>query len=157
MAGEVLGIAGVQGNGQTELIEALSGLRNPASGKAVLAGEDVTGKSPRILYEIGMGHIPEDRQRHGLVLPYPVKDNLILCTYYREPFAHGMVMDENTIAENAVQLVKQYDVRTPGIFTHAGNLSGGNQQKVIIARELIPFHSTAHRQPTNSRSGCRLH
>jgi general nucleoside transport system ATP-binding protein len=134
--GEVFGIAGVQGNGQTELIEALSGLRNPASGKVVLGGEEATGKSPRILYEIGMGHIPEDRQRHGLVLPYPVKDNLILCTYYREPFAHGMVMDEQAIDENAVQLVKQYDVRTPGIFTHAGNLSGGNQQKVIIAREL---------------------
>jgi general nucleoside transport system ATP-binding protein len=148
-AGEILGIAGVQGNGQTELIEAISGLHNPASGKVTLAGEDVTGKNPRGLYEIGLGHIPEDRQRHGLVLPYPVSDNLILCTYYREPFAHGIVMDEKAINDNATQLVKQYDVRTPGIYTHAGNLSGGNQQKVIIARELSrPIHLLIANQPT---------
>jgi simple sugar transport system ATP-binding protein len=148
-AGEILGIAGVQGNGQTELIEALTGLHTPSSGKVTLAGHDVTGRNPRGLYEIGLGHIPEDRQRHGLVLPYPVADNMILCTYYREPFAHGMVMDENAINENATALVKQYDVRTPGIFTHAGNLSGGNQQKVIIARELSrPIHLLIANQPT---------
>lgn len=147
--GEIFGIAGVQGNGQTELIEALSGLHSPASGQVILAGQDVTGKAPRPLYEIGMGHIPEDRQRHGLVLPYPVKDNLILCTYYRAPFAHGMVMKEDSIKENAEQLVEQYDVRTPGIFTLVGSLSGGNQQKVIIARELSrPIQLLIANQPT---------
>ncbi len=148
-AGEILGIAGIQGNGQTELIEALTGLHTPSSGQVMLAGQNVTGKTPRVLYEIGMGHIPEDRQRHGLVLPYPVKDNMILCTYYREPFAHGVVMDEKNISQNASQLVEQYDVRTPGIHTHVGSLSGGNQQKVIIARELSrPIHLLIANQPT---------
>lgn len=148
-AGEILGIAGVQGNGQTELIEAISGLQSPLSGSVKLEGKEVTNKSPRVMYEIGMGHIPEDRLRHGLVLPYSVADNMILCTYYREPFAHGMVMDEDQINQNATHLVQQYDVRTPGIYTTAASLSGGNQQKVIIARELSrPISMLIANQPT---------
>ncbi len=135
-AGEVLGLAGVQGNGQTELIEALTGLRAPDSGHVFLDNIDGTGRSPRPLFENGMGHIPEDRQKHGLVLSYPVKDNLILCTYYCEPFASKGVVNQKAVDENAEILVEQFDVRTPGIFTHTSSLSGGNQQKVIIAREL---------------------
>lgn len=135
-AGEILGIAGVQGNGQTELAEALTGLHHVHSGHIILDGIDVTNKSPRILVEHGLAHIPEDRQRHGLVLPYPIADNLILCTYYQEPFARHGNLQFAIIQQNAEKLVKQFDVRTPNVFVSASTLSGGNQQKVIVAREL---------------------
>jgi len=148
-AGEILGIAGVQGNGQTELVEALTGLRHTRSGQVTLNGHDVTGKSPRTIIETGMAHIPEDRQRHGLVLSYPIADNLILCTYYLPPFGVNGVLRNRAVDENARQLVQAFDVRTPSSYLAASKLSGGNQQKVIVARELSrPVHLLIANQPT---------
>ena len=135
-AGEILGIAGVQGNGQTELVEALTGLRPVHSGKAWLDAVDSTGKPPRFLIEHGMAHIPEDRQKHGLVLPFPINDNLVLCTYYQKPYAERGILQSRVIDANAQRLVQQFDVRTPSAFVSTATLSGGNQQKVIVAREL---------------------
>jgi simple sugar transport system ATP-binding protein len=134
--GEVLGIAGVQGNGQTELVEALTGLRQAESGQVILSGTDITNKPPRPIIEAGVGHIPEDRQRFGLVLSYPITDNLVLCNYYLPPYARGGILDRGAIDENAERLVHQYDVRTPSSQVAVSKLSGGNQQKVIIAREF---------------------
>jgi simple sugar transport system ATP-binding protein len=135
-AGEILGIAGVQGNGQTELVEALTGLRPVRSGKVWLDTVDSTGKPPRFLIEHGMAHIPEDRQKHGLVLPFPINDNLVLCTYYQKPYAERGILQSKVIDDNANRLVEQFDVRTPSAFVSTATLSGGNQQKVIVAREL---------------------
>ncbi len=135
-AGEVLGVAGVQGNGQTELAEALTGLRHPKSGHVWLAGVDVTGKTSRPLIEKGMSHIPEDRQRHGLVMAYPVADNMVLCNYYVPPFARYAMIQNQAVDQNARKLIEQFDVRTPSPYVRASKLSGGNQQKVIVAREL---------------------
>ena len=134
--GEILGVAGVQGNGQTELVEALTGMRQVDSGRIVIKGEDVTGASPRKVMEKGVGHVPEDRQRDGLVSSFTVMHNLVLCTYYRDEFSNAIVVDDRAIAENAHQLVQQYDVRPPIINNLASGLSGGNQQKVIVAREF---------------------
>ena len=134
--GEVLGIAGVQGNGQTELAEALTSLRKVESGTIRLLGHDITHATPRQVIEAGVAHIPEDRQKHGLVLTYPIADNLVLSTYYLPPFSHGIELDQQAIAANAQTLIKKYDIRTPSALTSAGSLSGGNQQKVIVAREL---------------------
>jgi simple sugar transport system ATP-binding protein len=148
-AGEVLGIAGVQGNGQTELAEALTGLRHIESGRFLLSGKDLTGKSPRTLTETGLAHIPEDRQRHGLVLSYTVADNMMLCDYYQPRFSKGIVIQQNNVDANAQKLIKEYDVRTPSAFVNAGKLSGGNQQKVIVARELSrPVKLLIASQPT---------
>lgn len=135
-AGEILGIAGVQGNGQTELAEVLTGLRVPQSGEIFLNGQQVPFDRPRYLFEHGMAHIPEDRRKHGLVLPYTVADNMVLCTYYKAPFSRGVQRRQRPITERAEALISQYDVRTPDAFTPVSNLSGGNQQKVIVAREL---------------------
>lgn len=135
-AGEILGIAGVQGNGQTELAEAVTGLREPVEGEILLLGENVTHKSPRQFTELGSAHIPEDRQKDGLVLTFPVSDNLVLSTYYKKPFASGITLNQNVIQENANKLIEQFDIRTPNASVNVGSLSGGNQQKVIIAREL---------------------
>ena len=134
--GEILGIAGVQGNGQTELVEALTGLRASESGRVFIKGADVTGESPRQITKRGVGHVPEDRQRDGLVANFTVMHNLVLCTYYQAAFSRSIVVDERAIAANARALVQQYDVRPPIINTLAGGLSGGNQQKVIVAREF---------------------
>jgi simple sugar transport system ATP-binding protein len=135
-SGEILGICGVQGNGQTELAEALTGLRRAVRGSVSLLGQDVTHAPPRQLVQSGVAHVPEDRHKHGLVLSFPVRDNLILCTYYRPPFSSGIELDYPVISAEAERLVQLFDVRTPGIMTSAASLSGGNQQKVIIAREL---------------------
>ncbi|NBD36372.1 MAG: ATP-binding cassette domain-containing protein [Chloroflexi bacterium] len=135
-AGEIVGVAGVQGNGQTELVEVLTGLRESIDGQVKIAGHDVTNASPRVITEQGSAHIPEDRQHDGLVLGYPVAENLILNTYYLPPIAKGMVMQEDKIKARAERLVEEYDVRTPSIMTPVSSLSGGNQQKVIVAREL---------------------
>jgi simple sugar transport system ATP-binding protein len=135
-AGEILGIAGVQGNGQTELIEALTGLRRPESGHFLIDGVDLTGASPRRITQAGVSHIPEDRQKNGMVSGFAIKDNIALQQYYREPFAAGILRREVAIDDTAEMLVKKFDVRTPNIFTLIGKLSGGNQQKAIIAREL---------------------
>ncbi|MGC9467768.1 MAG: ABC transporter ATP-binding protein [Anaerolineae bacterium] len=147
--GEIVGVAGVQGNGQTELVEALTGLRRIEDGTITVAGQDVTGASPRRVTEAGTAHIPEDRQSDGLVLDYSIAHNLVLNTYYLPPIANGLVLREEAIAERAERLVEEYDVRTPSIYTPAGNLSGGNQQKVIVARELSrPVKLTIASQPT---------
>lgn len=135
-AGEIYGIAGVQGNGQTELVEALTGLKKSSGGIVRLLGEDVTNQSSRTLTQRGLAHIPEDRHKHGLILPFPIDTNLILETYYQEPFSkHGWINLES-IQKHAEQLVREFDVRTPSIFTTVSSLSGGNQQKVIVAREM---------------------
>jgi simple sugar transport system ATP-binding protein len=148
-AGEILGIAGVQGNGQTELAEALTGLRSIKGGKIILAGIDVTGKPPRPITEAGMGHIPEDRQRYGLVLSYTVADNMVLCSYYLRPFAIGTMIQQEAVDSNARKLIEDYDVRTPSPYVPASKLSGGNQQKVIVARELSrPVKLLLASQPT---------
>jgi simple sugar transport system ATP-binding protein len=148
-AGEILGIAGVQGNGQTELAEALTGLRSIKGGKIILAGIDVTGKPPRPITEAGMGHIPEDRQRYGLVLSYTVADNMVLCSYYLRPFAIGTMIQQEAVDSNARKLIEDYDVRTPSPYVPVSKLSGGNQQKVIVARELSrPVKLLLASQPT---------
>ncbi len=147
--GEILGIAGVQGNGQTELAEALTGLRRAMEGKIAIFGKSVTSATPRHIIEAGTAHVPEDRHKHGLVLSFPVRDNLILCSYYVPPFSSGIEMNYPVIKTQAEELVKKFDIRTPSILTNAGSLSGGNQQKVIVARELSrPFHLLIVNQPT---------
>jgi simple sugar transport system ATP-binding protein len=135
-AGEIVGIAGVQGNGQTELIEAITGLRPSLGGAVLLAGRDVTDYTPRQLHHAGMSHIPEDRQESGLVLGFTVAENMVLDCYYEDPFSRGVFMNWDAVNETAGRLVEQYDVRTPGIHVPVSNLSGGNQQKVIVAREF---------------------
>jgi simple sugar transport system ATP-binding protein len=148
-AGEILGVAGVQGNGQAELVEALTGLRPAVAGQILLNGEDVTNQRPRKVTEVGSAHVPEDRHKHGLVLVYPVDENLVLQTYYRAPFASGLNIRPRAVRENAYRLVREYDVRTPSIETQVGSLSGGNQQKVIVARELSrPVSLLIANQPT---------
>jgi simple sugar transport system ATP-binding protein len=109
----------------------------------------MTNAMPRAILEAGVAHIPEDRHRHGLVLSYPIADNLVLSTYYRDPFAHGIVIDEEAIDQNARRLVKEFDVRTPSTLTPAASLSGGNQQKVVVAREFSrPIKLLIAAQPT---------
>ena len=148
-AGEILGIAGVQGNGQTELVEALSGLRQRKSGKVVLSGKELPELNPRINVEAGQAHIPEDRHKHGLVLAYSIADNEVLCTYYQPPFARGIQRDQKAVMNNAVKLIERFDIRTPTPNLPASNLSGGNQQKVIVARELSrPIKLLIANQPT---------
>ena len=132
--GEILGIAGVEGNGQTELIEAIAGLRAPSSGTIALGPNDVTGFSVRQRADAGLSHIPEDRHRRGLVLDYPVADNLILGLQHR--FSSGARLDAGRIRENATQRIAQFDVRPTDAALPARALSGGNQQKVVIAREM---------------------
>ena len=148
-AGEIMGLAGVQGNGQTELVEALTGLRAATRGSIRILGEDVTYAKPRQITELGTAHVPEDRQRDGLVLPYPVSDNLVLCTYYLPPFSRGVVMRGKEIERTARRLIDEFDIRTPSPLTPAGSLSGGNQQKVIVAREFSrPIKVLIASQPT---------
>ncbi len=147
--GEVLGVAGVQGNGQTELVYALTGLLPIESGTIRLLDEMIHHTTPRDILERGVAHIPEDRQRHGLILSFPIHDNLMLCTYYKQPFAKGISLQPQPIFSNAEELVKQFDVRTPNIYVNAGTLSGGNQQKVIVAREFSrPIELLIASQPT---------
>jgi simple sugar transport system ATP-binding protein len=134
--GEILGIAGVAGNGQDELVEALIGLRRATSGVVHLNGRDVTGLSPRAMNELGVGYVPADRQRFGLVLSFPLYDNLVLTSYYRAPYAHGPIRNDAAIVADARRSIEAFDVRTPSSEALAGTLSGGNQQKVVVAREF---------------------
>jgi simple sugar transport system ATP-binding protein len=134
-AGEILGVAGVQGNGQTELCEALIGLR-PATGSVFLKDRDLSAAAPRERLRAGIGYVPEDRQEDGLVGEFPVADNLILDLYDRPPFASGIALNLDAIGKNAVSRVAEFDVRTTSIATPTRTLSGGNQQKVIVAREM---------------------
>src|ERR687898_760444 len=134
--GEIFGLAGVEGNGQRELVEAIAGMRKVAAGTIELDGTDLTGMTPRQVDELGVGHVPEDRNKHGIVGSFTIADNLVLNTYARAPFVRRRIRQMRAIDEQARDLVQRYDVRTPGIHVPVSNLSGGNQQKVIIAREL---------------------
>jgi general nucleoside transport system ATP-binding protein len=134
-AGEILGIAGVQGNGQTELCQAIMGLR-PAIGAVRLDDKDISHATPRDRLRAGIAYIPEDRREDGIVADFSVADNLVLDTYDRPPIARGIAMDLSAVRANASNLVSEFDVRTSSIDTPVGTLSGGNQQKVILAREV---------------------
>jgi len=139
-AGEILGIAGVQGNGQTELCEALMGLRPTAGGSVTLNGRVLTQASPRDRLRAGVAYVPEDRNVDGLVGPFSVSENLVLDTYDQRPFASGVNLNLKQIAKNAEELIGEFDIRTGSPATPAGTLSGGNQQKVILAREVGREH-----------------
>ena len=134
--GEVLGVAGVQGNGQSELVEAITGLRPVLSGTVSISGTDTTTAGPRTIHQLKVAHIPEDRQAMGLVLDFTVAENMVLDSYYSDEFSTGLTMKWDEVDSTASKLVEHYDVRTPGIEVPASNLSGGNQQKVIVAREF---------------------
>lgn len=134
--GEILGIAGVDGNGQEELVEAIAGLRKVSSGTIEINGQDMTNRRARKITENGFGYIPEDRQKDGLVLDFTVGENLALQTYYRKPFATSGILHPKVVTDRAKQLIEEFDVRTPSEKTLARSLSGGNQQKVIVAREV---------------------
>ena len=135
-SGEIVGIAGVQGNGQTELVETLTGLRPSLGGVVMLNGEDITTKTPRAIHKRRVAHVPEDRQQSGLVLPFTVTENIILDSYHEAPISRGVLLDWDAARERAERLVDEYDVRTPGVDVLVSTLSGGNQQKVIVAREF---------------------
>ena len=135
-AGEILGIAGVAGNGQDELIETLIGLRRPSAGKVTLDGLDVTGRSPRQMNEAQVGYVPGDRHRFGLILGFPVYDNLVLTSYYRAPYSHGALRDDSAVLRSADEQIQHYDIRVQSSDVATSTLSGGNQQKVIVAREF---------------------
>ncbi|QED47604.1 ABC transporter ATP-binding protein [Cytobacillus dafuensis] len=135
-AGEIVGIAGVDGNGQTELLEAITGLRRSESGSIMINGKNIRNHSPRKVTESGVGHIPQDRHKHGLVLDFPIGENMVLQTYYQKPFSNKGVLNFKEIYKKANSLIKEFDVRTPSEFTLARALSGGNQQKAIIGREV---------------------
>jgi simple sugar transport system ATP-binding protein len=135
-AGEILGIAGVAGNGQDELVEAIIGLRKATVGRIELAGRDVTAAGPREMNEAGVAYVPADRHRFGLVLPFSLADNIVLTRYYRPPFAHGILRDFGAIEKAADDGIARYDVRTPSPDVPASTLSGGNQQKLVVAREF---------------------
>jgi general nucleoside transport system ATP-binding protein len=135
-AGEILGIAGVAGNGQDELVEAIVGLRRPTSGTISLKGADVTTTGPRDLHEQGVAFVPADRHRFGVILPWPITDNLVLTDYYAPPYSRGRVRNDQAVADRAVEAIEQFDIRTPSPTLAVGALSGGNQQKVVVAREF---------------------
>jgi len=135
-AGEILGIAGVQGNGQTELVRCLTGLMKAQLGKITILGTETTNRDPRTITELGVAHIPEDRQKD-------------LNTYYQEPFAKGIILQPEKIHQNAEKLIKYFDIRTPSSMVPVSGLSGGNQQKVIVAREFSrPIKLLIASQPT---------
>jgi ABC-type uncharacterized transport system ATPase subunit len=135
-AGEILGIAGVDGNGQSELIEAITGLRKIKEGQILMNGKSISNLSPRVIMETGVSHIPEDRHKRGLVLDFSIGENMVLETYYKEPFSKKGIMNYPAVFEYANRLIQEFDVRTPSEHTPARALSGGNQQKAIIAREV---------------------
>ncbi|RAL26485.1 ABC transporter ATP-binding protein [Thermoflavimicrobium daqui] len=135
-AGEVVGIAGVDGNGQSELIEAITGLMPVKDGLIQLNGKKINILGTRKIIEAGVGHIPEDRHKRGLVLDFSISENMVLQTYYKPPFSKGLIMQYREVDKYATRLIEEYDVRTPSQQTLARSLSGGNQQKAIIAREI---------------------
>jgi simple sugar transport system ATP-binding protein len=135
-SGEIVGIAGVQGNGQTELCEAIMGLLPVKSGSIIVAGQDLTGARTRVVLESGVSYIPEDRQEDGIVESFSLADNLVLDVYNRAPFASGLALHIDTIRESAAKHMDEYDIRATSIDMTVGTLSGGNQQKVIVALEL---------------------
>ncbi|MEP5516203.1 MAG: ABC transporter ATP-binding protein [Bauldia litoralis] len=135
-AGEIVGIAGVQGNGQTELVEALTGLRPTVGGAITFLGEDVTRASTRDIHARGVAHVPEDRQRDGLIEEFTIAENMVLDSYYDDRFSTGLNMHWQKVHEETARIVTEFDVRTSSVYDLAGHLSGGNQQKVLVAREL---------------------
>ncbi|SDI96003.1 ABC transporter [Natribacillus halophilus] len=135
-AGEIVGVAGVDGNGQTELVEAMTGLRLVKAGSVTVSEQDITHYKPRKVTEAGVGHIPEDRHKHGMVMAFTVAENMLLQTYYQFPYTKKGILNYPNIYEKAKALIQEYDVRTPNEKTPARSLSGGNQQKMIIAREV---------------------
>ena len=149
-AGEIVGVAGVQGNGQTELVEVITGLRHAYSGHIRISDKEMTNASPRHITVDGEScHIPEDRHAYGMVGSYSVAHNLVLNTYFQPPFAHRATIDEKAINEHAVELVEKFDVRTPSVMTRGHSLSGGNQQKMVVAREFSrPIKLLIAAQPT---------
>ena len=147
-AGEIVAIAGVHGNGQSELVEAITGLADVDAGTILIGGRRF-GRDPREVYEAGVAHVPEDRMEDGLIADFTVADNLVLNSYWQRPFANGLRLNGDAIVEAAEERVKEYDIRTPSIFNEVGNLSGGNQQKVIAAREFSrPLKLIVAAQPT---------
>ena len=148
-AGEIVCVAGVQGNGQTELIEAIAAMRPVVGGVIRLLGRDVTEETPRRVLQAGVGHVPEDRQRDGLIVDFSIADNLVLNTFDRPPFARWIVRDMDEVRVVAEQRASAFDVRTPSVEVQAATLSGGNQQKVIVAREFSrPISLLLASQPT---------
>ncbi|MEX1071946.1 MAG: ABC transporter ATP-binding protein [Anaerolineales bacterium] len=149
-AKEIVGVAGVQGNGQVELVEALMGLRPTLGGRIDLLGKDVSKAAPRTITELGTAYVPSERQRDGLVLSFPLAQNLTLTTYYKEPFSRNSVLQEQVIEKRAAQLVQDFDIETPDIDSEVEFLSSENQQKVIIAREFSrPIRLLVASQPTS--------
>ncbi len=135
-SGEIVGIAGVQGNGQTELVESITGMRPSLAGHVFVSGEDVTESNPREIHRLGIAHVPEDRQESGLILAFTVAENMVLDSYYDRPYSRGIQMDWSVAIEASERLVDEYDVKTTRVDVPVSTLSGGNQQKVIVAREF---------------------
>lgn len=135
-AGEILGIAGVEGNGQRELVEAICSMRPRLSGEVVIKGISIGNMNPRAAHLAGVSHIPEDREKHGLVTSYSIADNLVLNRFDQAPFAKGWIRNLGQVANNGESLVEKFDIRAPNASLSAGSLSGGNKQKVVVAREL---------------------
>ena len=134
--GEIVGIAGIDGNGQSELVQAITGLRKVKSGSITIKGQDVTHLTTRKITELSVGHVPEDRHRDGLVLEMTLAENMALQTYYKEPMSKNGILNFNNINEHARKLMKEFDVRGANELVPAKGFSGGNQQKAIIAREI---------------------
>ena len=135
-AGEILGIAGVAGNGQDELVEAIVGLRSVAGGRVTLKGKDITGASPRHIHDSQVAYVPADRHRFGLILSFPITDNLVLNRYCDAPFARGIIRNDEAVLAEAKDNIAEYDIRTPSATAPVATLSGGNQQKLVVAREF---------------------
>ena len=135
-SGEIFGIAGVAGNGQDDLVEAIMGLRRTTAGRITLGGRSTTGATPRDLHRLGVGFVPADRHRFGLVLSFPLTDNIVLNDYQSEPYSRGLVRDDDAIRARTEACIAEFDVRTTSPDVPAGTLSGGNQQKLVVAREF---------------------
>jgi len=135
--GEILGIAGVEGNGQTELVETITGLRRATGGKITLYNKDITNYSPRNIKEKKIAHIPEDRRQRGIISNYSVAENLILGSHYNPPYSKGLILNFTAINNHANKLIKEFDIRPPNRDNLLKSLSGGNQQKIIVAREFF--------------------
>jgi ABC-type uncharacterized transport system ATPase subunit len=148
-SGEIYAVAGVQGNGQTELTESLIGLNRPTAGRIRIDGDDVTRESVDEILSRGVGYVPEDRSHDGMVAGFTIAENLVLDIFDQAPFAKGMSLDLKSIRDNAEHRVQEFDIRTPSIHANASTLSGGNQQKLVLARELSrPLRILVVAQPT---------
>ena len=148
---EILGIAGVEGNGQTELAEVLTGLRPPTTGEAFISEEQILGRGPRSVREHQVAHIPEDRLTNGVALTSSIDDNLIIDRYYREPFTRRGLLDINAIVANGQSLISEFNIIAPNGEIPVNALSGGNMQKVVVARELSSYAQAADRCAADPR------